>query len=48
MQALLVHNPPAGTKGHDKDSIINALHLADFKVDCVSANSGAGSAEERQ
>src|SRR5262247_987531 len=36
MRALLVHNPTAGTKGHDKDSIIDALHLADFKVDYVS------------
>jgi len=33
---LLVHNPTAGTKGHDKDSIIDALHLADFKVDYIS------------
>jgi len=30
-----VHNPTAGTKGHDKNSIIDALHLADFKVDYV-------------
>ena len=36
MRALLVHNPTAGTKGHDKASIIDALHLADFKVDYVS------------
>ena len=36
MRVLLVHNPTAGTKGHDKDSIINALHLADIKVDYVS------------
>jgi diacylglycerol kinase (ATP) len=36
MRALLVHNPTAGTKGHDKDSIIDALPLADFKVDYVS------------
>jgi diacylglycerol kinase (ATP) len=36
MRALLVHNPTAGTKGHDKVSIIDALHLADFKVDYVS------------
>lgn len=36
MRALLVHNPTAGTKGHDKDSIVDALHLADFKVDYVS------------
>ena len=36
MRALLVHNPTAGTKGHDKNSIIDALHLADFKVDYVS------------
>jgi diacylglycerol kinase family enzyme len=36
MRALLVHNPTAGTKSHDKDSIIDALHLADFKVDYVS------------
>jgi diacylglycerol kinase (ATP) len=36
MRALLVHNPTAGTKGHDKDSIIDALHLADIKVDYVS------------
>jgi len=36
MRALLVHNPTAGTKGHDKDSIIDALNLADIKVDYVS------------
>jgi diacylglycerol kinase (ATP) len=36
MRALLVHNPTAGIKGHNKDSIIDALHLADFKVDYVS------------
>ncbi len=36
MRALLVHNPMAGTKGHDKGSIIDALHLADIKVDYVS------------
>ena len=36
MRALLVHNPTAGTKGHNKDSIVDALHLADFKVDYVS------------
>jgi diacylglycerol kinase (ATP) len=36
MRALLVHNPTAGTKGHDKDSIVDALHLADFKVHYVS------------
>src|SRR5262252_9938150 len=36
MRALLVHNPTAGTKGHDKNSIVDALHLADFKVDYVS------------
>jgi diacylglycerol kinase (ATP) len=36
MRALLVHNPMAGTKGHDKSSIIDALELADIKVDYVS------------
>jgi len=36
MRALLVHNPAAGIKGDDKDSIIDALHLADIKVDYVS------------
>jgi diacylglycerol kinase (ATP) len=36
MRALLVHNPTAGIKGHDKDSIIDALHLADIKVDYFS------------
>src|SRR5262249_60740374 len=36
MRALLLHNPTPGTKGHDKDSIIDALQLADFKVDYVS------------
>ena len=40
MRALLVHNPTAGTKGHDKVSIIDALHLADFKVDYVSTKHG--------
>jgi diacylglycerol kinase family enzyme len=34
--ALRVHNPTAGVKGYDKDSIIDALHLADIKVDYVS------------
>ena len=28
MRALLVHNPTAGIKGYDKDSIVDALHLA--------------------
>jgi diacylglycerol kinase (ATP) len=37
MRALLVHNPTAGTKGHDKGSIVGALQLADIKVDYVSA-----------
>jgi diacylglycerol kinase (ATP) len=36
MRALLVHNPTAGTKNHDKASIIDALRLADIKVDYVS------------
>lgn len=36
MRALLVHNPTAGTKGHDRDSLVDALQLADFKVDYVS------------
>jgi diacylglycerol kinase (ATP) len=36
MRALVVHNPTAGIKGHDKDSIIDALHLANIKVDYVS------------
>ena len=36
MRALLVHHPTAGTKGHNKDSIVDALRLADFKVDYVS------------
>jgi diacylglycerol kinase (ATP) len=36
MRALLVHSPTAGIKGHDKDSIIDALHLADIKVDYIS------------
>jgi diacylglycerol kinase (ATP) len=36
MRALLVHNPTAGIKGYDKDFIIDALHLADIKVDYVS------------
>lgn len=36
MRALLVHNPTAGTKGHDRDSIVDALQLADYKVDYVS------------
>jgi diacylglycerol kinase family enzyme len=37
MRALLVHNPTAGTKGHDKGSIVDALQLADIKVDYVSS-----------
>lgn len=36
MRALLVHNPTAGTKGHDKDSIVDALALADYSVAYVS------------
>jgi diacylglycerol kinase (ATP) len=36
MRALLVHNPTAEVKGHDKDSIIDALHLAGIEVDYVS------------
>jgi len=36
MRALLVHNPTAGTKGHDKDIIVDALELADYKVVYVS------------
>jgi diacylglycerol kinase family enzyme len=36
MRALLVHNPTAGTKGHDKGSLLDALHLADIKVDYMS------------
>jgi diacylglycerol kinase (ATP) len=36
MRALLVHNPTAGTKGHDKGYIIDALQLADINVDYVS------------
>ena len=36
MRVLLVHNPTVGTKGHHKDSIVDALRLADFKVDYVS------------
>ncbi len=40
MRALLVHNPTAGTKGHDRRSIIDALHLADIKVTYVSTKEG--------
>lgn len=40
MRALLVHNPTAGTKGHDKDSIIAALRLAKFDVRYVSTKTG--------
>ncbi len=36
MRALLVHNPTAGTEGHDKNYLIHALQLADIKVDYVS------------
>jgi diacylglycerol kinase family enzyme len=36
MKALLVHNPKAGTEGHDKEAIIDALRLGDFKVDYIS------------
>src|SRR5262249_46585067 len=36
MRALLVHNPTAGTKGHGKDTIVDALRLADYKVVYVS------------
>jgi diacylglycerol kinase family enzyme len=37
MRALLVYNPTAGTRGHDKDSTVDALHLADYKLACVSS-----------
>jgi diacylglycerol kinase (ATP) len=37
MRALLVHNPMAGTKGHDKGAIVDALQLADIKVDYLSS-----------
>ena len=36
MRSLLVHNPTAGTKGHDKGSIVDALHLADYEAVYVS------------
>jgi len=36
MQVLLCHNPTAGTKGHDKDSIVAALKLAGYDVRYVS------------
>ena len=36
MRALLVHNPSAGTKHHDKPSITDALALADIKADYLS------------
>jgi len=32
MRTLLCHNPDSGTKGHDKDSILSALRLADHDV----------------
>jgi diacylglycerol kinase (ATP) len=40
MRALLVHNPTAGTKGHDRDSIVDALRLADIKVGYISTKDG--------
>ena len=36
MRALLIHNPTAGVKTHQKDSIIAALRLAHFDVVYVS------------
>lgn len=36
MRALLIHNPTAGVKTHQKDSIIAALRLAHFDVIYVS------------
>lgn len=36
MRALLVHNPSAGTKHHDKTSITAALALAEIEADYVS------------
>lgn len=36
MRALLCHNPTAGNTGHDKDSILAALRLADIDVRYVS------------
>jgi diacylglycerol kinase family enzyme len=36
MRALGVHNPNAGIKGHNEDSIVEALQLADCKATYVS------------
>lgn len=36
MRALLCHNPTAGAKGHDKDSILAALKLAGIEASYVS------------
>ena len=40
LHALLAHNPTAGTRHHDKESIIDALNLADIKADYVSTKDG--------
>lgn len=39
MRALLCHNPTSGTKGHDKDTILAALKLANIDVRYVSVKS---------
>lgn len=36
MRALLIHNPSAGTKHHDRASITDALALAEIKADYIS------------
>lgn len=40
LRALLVHNPTAGTGGHDKNSLANALQLAGIKSDYISTKDG--------
>ena len=42
MRALLIHNPTAGVKNHQKDSIIAALRLAHFDVAYVSIKDAKG------
>jgi diacylglycerol kinase family enzyme len=36
MRALVFHNPTAGTNGHEKDSILSALKLADIEASYFS------------
>jgi diacylglycerol kinase family enzyme len=40
MRALLVHNPTAGIRAHNRDTTADALKLADYEVDNILAKEG--------